>query len=95
MQEIVISAATLTKADDFYVAFLTAVGAPAWHGHNLDAVWDSLRGGDINRVNAPYRLRIIATRDIPEDCRQLIDRFAELLREARTKGIAVELVCEP
>lgn len=37
-------------AEDFYDAFLEAVGAPSWHGHNLDALYDSIGGDDINTV---------------------------------------------
>ena len=45
MPDIVISAAGWKTADDFYIAFLAAVEAPAWHGHNLDALWDSIVTG--------------------------------------------------
>ena len=33
MRDIIVSAAELKTADDFYDAFLAAVGAPSWHGH--------------------------------------------------------------
>jgi RNAse (barnase) inhibitor barstar len=90
----VISAAGWKTPDDFYIAFLAAVGAPPWHGHNLDALWDSITGGDINRMNAPFRVRIIGIGQTPEGCKRLIDRFRTLMQEASAKGTAVEIVCE-
>lgn len=95
MTEVVISAASWETPDDFYAAFLAAVGAPPWHGHNLDALWDSITGGDINRINAPYRVRIIGTGQVSEGCKQLIERFVALIQDARAKGTLVEAVCEP
>lgn len=79
MTEIVISAMGWKAPDDFYVAFLNAVGAPPWHGRNLDALWDSITGGDINDINLPYRIRITEIGDIPEDCKYLLGRFKDLL----------------
>jgi RNAse (barnase) inhibitor barstar len=94
MQEIVISAAGWKTPDDFYVAFLAAVGAPPWHGHNLAALWDSITGGDINRTNAPYRVRITGVGQTSEGCKTLTDRFRTLLQDARARGTTVEMVCE-
>jgi len=58
------------SADDFYVAYLKAVGAPEWHGHNLDALWDSLTSGDINQRNAPLRILITGLDEMGLDARQ-------------------------
>ncbi len=63
MDEIQLDGAAWQTNDDFYDVYLTAVGAPTWHGRNwdgrnLDAVWDSLMGGDINRRSPPFRFRI-------------------------------------
>lgn len=54
-------------ADDFYTAYLEAVGAPEWHGRNLDAVWDSLTGGDINQRNPPLRIIILGSKRMGAD----------------------------
>ena len=42
---------------DFYSALLPQLGAPSWHGRNLDALFDSLSGG-INRVEPPIRIEL-------------------------------------
>jgi len=81
-------------ADDFYVAYLTAVGAPDWHGRNLDAVWDSLTGADINRRNPPFRVRIIGFAYMANNARQMVERFVAVVEEAKAAGHAVEVEVE-
>ncbi len=41
---------------DFYDALLAALGAPHWHGRSIDALIDSIIYGNINPVEAPYRI---------------------------------------
>ena len=56
MRELVMDAASWKTKEDLYLSFFRAVGAPAWHGKNLDALWDSVGAGQINRIEVPYRL---------------------------------------
>lgn len=95
LKEVAISAAGWKTPDDFYVAFLDAIGAPPWHGHNLDALCDSITGGDINQTNPPLRVRITGIDQTSDDCKELIDRFKALIRDARAKGTPVEIACIP
>jgi RNAse (barnase) inhibitor barstar len=94
MQEITLHAAGWTTREDFYAAYLPAVGAPDWHGHNLDALWDSLIGGDINAVNPPFRVRFIGTANLPADCQRVLEGFAEIVADARDQGIPIEAIFE-
>ena len=48
MPTLLLDGARWKTADDFYNAFLEAVGAPPWHGRNFNALRDSIAGGDIN-----------------------------------------------
>jgi RNAse (barnase) inhibitor barstar len=43
---------------DFYEALLAGLGAPDWHGRNLNALYDSVVVGNINRVERPFCLRV-------------------------------------
>ena len=88
----ILSAAGWKSPDEFYTAFFDAVGAPPWHGRNLDALWGSIISGGINRVNPPFRIRISGLRQTSAECRQLIDRFAQLIEDARAEGIKVDLM---
>ena len=94
MQEIVLSGAEWTTPDDLYTALLSSLGAPDWHGHNLDAVWDSIAGGDINQVNPPFMVRIVGVDVMPPKCKALVNRLVALAAEARVKGLSVEVVCQ-
>lgn len=93
VQEIVLSGECWSKPDDFYNALLLSLGAPDWHGHNFDALWDSMTGEGINRVNPPLLIRINGINQMAPECKALVDRFVVLLSEARTEGIAVEALC--
>jgi len=92
-QEITLSGVHWRTPDDFYNALLPSLGAPGWHGHNLDALWDSITGGDINQVNPPFVVRITGVRQMPVNCKTLVDRFVALISRARTEGYLVEVVC--
>ena len=94
MQEIVLSGAHWTTPDDLYNALLPSLGAPDWHGHNLDALWDSITRGGINLVNPPFTVRITGVAVMPPNCKALVDRFVALLSEARAEGFAVDVVCQ-
>jgi RNAse (barnase) inhibitor barstar len=94
MREIVLSGARWTAPDDFYEALLPSLGAPDWHGHNLDALWDSITGDDINQIKPPFRVRVIGSDAMPANCKALVDRFVALISDARAAGIPVEVVCE-
>ena len=46
------------SAEDVWSALLASLEAPTWHGRNLDALGDSLSGGDLNGVKAPLSFEI-------------------------------------
>jgi RNAse (barnase) inhibitor barstar len=58
MKDIVLDASAWRDRDDFYDALLPALGAPDWHGRNLDALNDSIGGDDISAVRLPFRIKI-------------------------------------
>ena len=91
VQEIELDGATWTRTDDFYVSYLAAVGAPDWHGRNLDAVWDSLTGGGINRCNPPLHIRIRGTTRMSDEAREIVHRFRGLVVEAHRAGHQVQI----
>jgi RNAse (barnase) inhibitor barstar len=93
MQEIVLSGAHWATHDDFYEALLPRLGAPDWHGHNLDALWDSITGGDINSVNPPFRIQINGIDEVTSECKLLVDRVVALMSEAKSQGVIVEVIC--
>lgn len=78
-------------ADDFYNAFLEAVGAPPWHGRNFNALRDSIAGGDINAVGLPYDIVVLGTSKMSEPALAIVERFRELIEELRSAGTRVSI----
>lgn len=94
METIALNASRWKNASDFYDAYLAALGAPEWHGRNLDASWDSLTGGDINQRHSPFTIQIRKTAQMGDGARELVKGFKALIAEARAAGhsVAIELL---
>lgn len=87
-------AVTWTSRDDMYLSFFEAVGAPPWHGKNLDALWDSVRGGQINKIEVPYRLVLKNYAALSPLLKNDADRFIGVIREAAEDGVPVDIRIE-
>jgi RNAse (barnase) inhibitor barstar len=94
VRELVLNGADWTTKDDVYSALFHTVGAPEWHGRNLDALADSISGGSINQVEVPYRLVIKSYDRIGPDAKAMTDRFINLVHEVAIKGCPVEIRVE-
>lgn len=68
-------------ADDVYESFLTAVGAPRWHGRNLDALNDSIANGCINSVEIPYTIVIKHVDKMGQEAFVMTRKFVELIMD--------------
>ncbi len=91
MKELVLNGAGWTTKDDVYNAFFHVVGAPEWHGRNLDALADSIAGGQINQVEVPYRVVIKNYNLIGSAAKEMTDNLVNLVRELAGKGCPVEI----
>ena len=76
-------------AEDFYSALLSELKAPEWHGHNLDALWDSIVEGDINEVEPPFVVRIYNLQS--DTVKDFLKKVETLFVDARNEGVAVDL----
>jgi len=94
MKELILDASAWKTRDDVYDSFFKAVGAPEWHGRNLDALIDSIETGRINAVEVPYRLVIKPYDSIAAGARKMTDDFVDLIREIAGRGCPVEIVVE-
>jgi RNAse (barnase) inhibitor barstar len=95
VETIALNGSRWENASDFYEAYLAAVGAPEWHGRNLDPLWDSLIGGDINQRNPPFHVQISGTAQMGDGARELVKRFKALIAEARAAGHSVDIELLP
>ena len=84
MKEISLDASEWRDRDDFYDALLPALGAPTWHGRNLDALNDSISGGDISAIRLPIRIEITNSAAVPSELRDYLAKFADLITDLKT-----------
>jgi RNAse (barnase) inhibitor barstar len=75
------------SADDVFEALLAALGAPDWHGRNLDALNDSLRGGDFNAINPPLTIQVTSLEEASAVARLTAWRIRHLFTELAKDGI--------
>ena len=87
--EIVLNARNWTASNDFYESYFLAVGAPDWHGRNLDALADSIATGSINRIEVPCRIVIDGLSQAASETRSTTVRVVELLRRLEAQGCPV------
>jgi|SRR6185437_11179445 len=76
--------------EDFYRAILSALHAPDWHGHNLDALNDSIQGGDLNGRNPPLMITIFGSQTMGRDAERIARRFMSLCDDLAKEGIQIE-----
>lgn len=69
--------------EDFYRALLPGLGAPDWHGHNLDALHDSLSGGRINRLAPPFHVRVAGTEALSDEMRAFLAKVRRVFDDCR------------
>ena len=84
MRIIKLDATKWNTFDDFYNALLPSVGAPDWHGQNLNALVDSMIWGGINAIEPPYIVRITGAAKLPKNIRDHIETAKTALAQGRT-----------
>ena len=92
MRELKLDARHWTSRDDFYDAFFSAVGAPQWHGRNLNALHDSIFTGQINDVEVPYRLVVEHLAQAPPAVSAFVNQVAGFIDQcAEREHCSVEM----
>jgi hypothetical protein len=82
-QMIELDAANWKVPDDFYVALLVALGSPTWHGHNVNALIDSMIWGGINAIDPPYKIIVHNIRLAPSSVAYEVGFAKEALARGR------------
>jgi RNAse (barnase) inhibitor barstar len=83
MRTATLDASNWNKVSDFYDALFQAIGAPDWHGRNINALVDSIVYEGINSLQPPYALTIINAAQLLEPIKTEVALAAEAVREAR------------
>lgn len=81
MKVIALDGSGWRSPDDFYDALLPELGAPDWHGRNLDALHDSLSGG-INRLDPPFAVVIQGAGGLSPEMRAFLAKVSILFEDA-------------
>jgi RNAse (barnase) inhibitor barstar len=90
MRRINIDVSECQTTDAIFEALLSELGAPEWHGYNLDALWDSITCDDINATKPPYHVAMRGTKDVPTELARLLSQIQRLFDEAKKeRGIDV------
>lgn len=79
---IVINWSLIGSEAEFYEQVLSQLKAPQWHGHNLDALSDSIGVGSINGVEPPYSISVLGTAHIPQGLLAFSQQVESVLRSA-------------
>lgn len=88
---IVINWAAIDSEDAFYRQLLLQLGAPDWHGHNLDALSDSVGTGGINAIEPPYLIEVIGTENIRPALLEFSRRVESVLLDAASTRSGIEI----
>ncbi|HRX84284.1 MAG TPA: barstar family protein, partial [Phycisphaerae bacterium] len=92
MNDLLISGTSWRNPDNVWDDLLEALGAPDWHGRNLDALSDSVCTGSVNAIQPPLRVLIRDVANIPGSTAFLLYRMQTLFEELAAQGTAVEMV---
>ena len=92
MRTLLLDGSAWRDEEDFYRAFLVAVEAPEWHGHNLDALRDSIIAGSINKVEPPFTVAVRGARAWPASFAIFMREVESIFSDAKSEGAAVDLL---
>jgi RNAse (barnase) inhibitor barstar len=95
MREILLDGSSWRSVDDFYAALLPALGAPDTHGRSLDALNNSLRGGDLSQVDPPLTITISGIYAMAPDVERVVRGFAELADALAAEGTEISVDIAP
>jgi hypothetical protein len=96
MNSIELDANGWRKLEDFYLALLPALGAPPWHGHNWDALNDSIFGGQINKVEPPFRIVVAGADQLSPSMRASLKKAGSIFSDGRAEtGVEAYLEFQP
>ena len=70
---------------DFYCDLLIAIGAPAEHGRNINALVDSMVWGGMNKLEAPYVVQVHGSPTLPLDVLHHVELASQALAEGRAE----------
>ncbi len=77
--------------DDVYDALLKALGSPAGHGRNFNALDDSIAGGYVNAVEVPYYLSILNLKSTTAEVQSFVNELVDLIFYIQSTGCPISI----
>jgi RNAse (barnase) inhibitor barstar len=81
--QIVVDLSGAKVQSDVFARLLDALGAPVWHGQNLDALWESIGYGENGLIAPPYVVHLTNVMELSTESRALLFKIADLFKEAK------------
>jgi RNAse (barnase) inhibitor barstar len=85
MQLLELDASRWSGQKHFFEALLPKLGAPAWHGHNLDAVQDSIFTGGINEIEPPFHIKVLGVEHLSPRMKNFLAKVERIFEEGRAE----------
>ncbi|GGZ96748.1 hypothetical protein GCM10008090_01230 [Arenicella chitinivorans] len=92
--KVIIDWSEIQSPDDYFSQLLPQVGAPDWHGRNLNALADSLVTGGINKLEPPFCLINLQTGSVPPELQDFVTGLNEIYDEASSNGRKISVFSE-
>jgi RNAse (barnase) inhibitor barstar len=94
VQHLTLSAKRWHNSDDVYDDLFHALGSPAWHGKNFNALHDSIVTGQINTLEVPYTLTIREIDSAKSDARRFVEELVGLISKFESEGCPISIRVE-
>ena len=85
MKVVELDASNWRRERHFYDALLPKLGAPAWHGHNLDAINDSIFTGGVNEIEPPFQIRVVGIEHLSQRMKDFLTKVQSVFGEGRAE----------
>jgi RNAse (barnase) inhibitor barstar len=83
MKQITVDLTTAVSLDDLYDLLLKSLNAPEWHGHNLNALWESIAYQENGLTEPPYELVLSGVGQLSLELQEKLKIICEVFDQAR------------
>ncbi len=96
MRVIELDAQSWKTCEDYAIALRIALGSPEWHGSSVNAFFDSMVVGSINKINPPYKIIIKNTKNLSKDIIEEIEALKKSLPQSwANEEDEIKIILEP
>jgi len=82
----------ISSPEKFYELFFSLVGAPEWHGDNLNALYDSIVIGQINKLRPPFIIENINVSETHGEMKNFQKMVLDIFVDAAVENSDIETI---